>query len=75
MFFYAKDGTVVGGGEDVVAWSNALGSATYRTDTAFTTVDYVVRPDSGTVIPLPGAVWLLGSGFIGLAGIRKKFKS
>jgi hypothetical protein len=27
-----------------------------------------------TVVPIPGAVWLLGSGLIGLVGFRKKFK-
>ena len=26
-------------------------------------------------VPIPGAVWLLGSGLIGLAGLRKKFNS
>ncbi len=26
-------------------------------------------------IPIPGAVWLLGSGLVGLAGLRRKFKS
>ena len=31
-----------------------------------------VRP--GAVVPLPGAVWLLASGLIGLVGFRKKFK-
>jgi hypothetical protein len=25
-------------------------------------------------IPIPSAVWLLGSGLIGIVGIRKKFK-
>jgi len=25
-------------------------------------------------IPIPGAVWLLGSGFIGIVGFRRKFK-
>jgi hypothetical protein len=28
----------------------------------------------GNQIPIPGAVWLLGSGLIGLIGLRKKFK-
>ena len=30
----------------------------------------------GTVaaVPIPGAVWLLGTGIIGLVGIRRKFK-
>ena len=71
--FYAKDGR--DDGDEVVAWSNALNSPTYRTDSGFTTTDFIVRPDSVGVVPVPGAVWLLGSGLIGLAGIRKKFKS
>jgi uncharacterized membrane protein len=25
-------------------------------------------------VPIPGAVWLLGSGLIGLVGIRRRFK-
>lgn len=29
---------------------------------------------SGDAVPIPGAVWLLGSGLIGIVGIRKKFK-
>jgi hypothetical protein len=28
-----------------------------------------------STVPIPGAVWLLGSGLIGLLGLRKKFKS
>ena len=27
------------------------------------------------VVPLPGAVWLLGSGLVGLLGLRRKFRS
>ncbi|WP_207683794.1 VPLPA-CTERM sorting domain-containing protein [Desulfonema magnum] len=27
-----------------------------------------------SAFPIPGAVWLLGSGLIGLAGIRRKVK-
>ena len=29
---------------------------------------------SKTMVPIPGAVWLLGSGLIGIAGFRRKFK-
>jgi len=30
---------------------------------------------TGTTVPIPGAMWLLGSGLIGLVGFRKKFKN
>lgn len=30
--------------------------------------------DDVTVAPIPGAVWLLGSGLVGLVGIRRRFK-
>jgi hypothetical protein len=28
----------------------------------------------GSAVPIPGAIWLFGSGIVGLAGLRKKFK-
>jgi hypothetical protein len=69
--FYAKDGAV--GGEDVVAWSNALNDGNYKTSKfSGTTTDFIVRPDS--IVPIPSAVWLFGSGIIGLVFIRRKFK-
>lgn len=30
--------------------------------------------DNVSTVPIPGAVWLLGSGLIGLVGFRKKLK-
>jgi len=35
---------------------------------------WVVAGATGSPVPVPGAVWLLGSGFIGLIGLRKKLK-
>jgi hypothetical protein len=41
-----------------------------RNDPWFTYLDDIsVNP-----VPIPGAVWLLGSGLVGLAGLRRKFK-
>jgi hypothetical protein len=28
----------------------------------------------GNLVPIPGAVWLLGSGLLGLIGFRRKFQ-
>ena len=50
----------------------------------FTEIEFGLRNDpewiylddiSVNQVPIPGAVWLLGSGLVGLAGLRRKFKS
>lgn len=35
----------------------------------------LTKSDPPTATPLPAAVWLLGSGLMGLVGMRKKFKA
>jgi hypothetical protein len=39
----------------------------------YSAADLSFKADFATV-PLPGAVWLLGSGLVGLVGLRRKFK-
>ena len=36
---------------------------------------YALPGGGGSEVPIPGAVWLLGSGMIGLAGLRRKLKN
>jgi hypothetical protein len=36
--------------------------------------EFALQGIEGTPVPIPGAILLLGSGLVGLAGIRKKFK-
>lgn len=72
--FYTSDGTYVdadGNVKDVVAWSNALNSSDYKTSESLTATDFIVRPD-GYAAPIPGSVWLLGSGLLGLVGMSRK---
>ena len=37
-------------------------------------IEFHLSPERGSPVPIPGAVYLLGSGLIGLAGIRRKFR-
>ena len=47
-----------------ISWTNPAYEAWYGF-----TVGANVNP-----VPIPGAVWLLGSGLIGLIGLRRKFR-
>ena len=72
--FYTKDGK--DGGNDVVAWSNALNSSDYRTNEFLTITDFIVRPDGvgGAPVPEPATMLLLSCGLIGIAASgRKRF--
>lgn len=49
----------------------SLGMTGPRTDRLWYLGAWAVAP---APIPIPGAVWLLGSGLVGLVGLRKKYK-
>jgi hypothetical protein len=66
--FYTKDGR--NQGNDVVAWSDALNNANYKTDMSLTTTDFIVRPD-GAVIPEPSTLLLLGTSLLGIFGLSR----
>ena len=57
------------------AWNYALmsGSQYYMTK-VYDNYAWAVRPGDSSPIPIPGAVWLLGSGLIGIVGSGRKFK-
>ena len=65
--FYAKDGTDDHGTVDVYA---------YNTGFTLTGVNsyYAAVPDTLTVVPIPPAVWLMGTGLLGLIGIRRRLR-
>ena len=50
-------------------WGPGYGLASPSVTADFDYLYYNYNP-----VPIPGAVWLLGSGFIGLVGLRKKLK-
>ena len=73
--FTATD--VTGSWENWLALWN-LGSATtadiriFNADTSVFPNDYYIDDISFSAIPLPAAVWLFGSGFIGLIGLARR---
>jgi hypothetical protein len=71
--FYAKDGKT--GGQDVIAYAAALADPNFRTSMTLGVESFIVRPDGMSVVPLPAALPLLGSGLIALLGLRRRARA
>lgn len=68
---YAKDGSI-GGDIDIYAINSKFGIDTSDPIGDGNNEGWALVPNSA--VPIPSAVWLLGSGLIGIVGIRRKFK-
>ncbi len=44
-------------------------------DGPFTTVPFTASFDFSTAVPIPAAVWLLGSGLLGLVAVARRKKA
>jgi hypothetical protein len=64
---------VDGGTMNIIPFINQFGFLNVDVDDE-TGVDYMLLTLETAPIPIPGAIWLLGSGLVGLAAIRKKLK-
>jgi hypothetical protein len=56
-------------GHDTATWD--ISGENYNFAITYTSGVWISTPGP---VPVPGAVWLLGSGLFGLVGLRKKFK-
>ncbi|MBG0789480.1 MAG: hypothetical protein H0S80_03165 [Desulfovibrionaceae bacterium] len=54
------------------AMDQVLGLSGQEADVDF--ANFQSSPEAPAATPIPGAVWLLGSGLVGLAGFRKRFR-
>ena len=58
------EGLYAVGGTLIYPWNDSI-----STDTTYLSANF-----KGNVVPIPSALWLLGSGLIGLLGVRRRFR-
>jgi hypothetical protein len=67
--------TFAGPYDGIIHLSFTFDTTTFDEEHGFFNSDLILSGEvDNTYVPIPAAVWLLGSGFIGLIGIRRKIK-
>jgi hypothetical protein len=68
------DATYIPGGSWIETGAlQYMGQLTYR-DASNNSANVITYAQSDAPVPIPAAVWLLGSGLLGLTGIRRRFQ-
>jgi len=74
--FYAKSGG--GPGEEVYVYNTGFGSDTNAPISNGNALAdgkaWLLVSDTETVVPIPGALWLLCSGLLGLVAVRRRLR-
>ena len=78
--FFAKNGKVGGNGplkgQWNTIWNSGFGTAGGAIDKDYLKQDWIITPDTVTVVPLPATAWMFGTALFGLIGLtRRKLNS
>lgn len=69
LFDFGKAGVAAGTAFNISTSGKSVGLSNFR---AYSDLAKVVNPPTTSTVPVPGAVWLFGSGLAGLAAMRRK---
>jgi hypothetical protein len=69
LFHFSEQLQIIYSGTENLGFDNAYGDFALNMGPATVTVDYMYETSE---VPLPGAVWLFGSGLVGLAGVARR---
>lgn len=71
--FFTFDGGTLDSQDVWITWTTGMDGFGFTTAGWVDTLDQVgTGPDYASSVPLPGALWLLGSGLVGLLGMRRR---